>query len=202
MIKTLSTIAGLFALTAGTAASAAPTITYNTGSGGPSFTAAFQNGAPSATFDDLFMSFTVAVGGVLNATLTTIGIHSVNDVDFTLARVNGPGGSTVPFDITKTSLSTPAGVVPKVTNPDGLEFGLISGQLIGPGTYQLQVKGSAPGANGNGSYSGTLSFAAGAVPEPTTWALMILGFGAIGFAMRRQRSRRPSAINYRVSYAG
>ncbi|NUS21266.1 MAG: PEP-CTERM sorting domain-containing protein, partial [Mesorhizobium sp.] len=25
------------------------------------------------------------------------------------------------------------------------------------------------------------------VPEPATWAMMIIGFGGIGFAMRRQR---------------
>jgi hypothetical protein len=28
---------------------------------------------------------------------------------------------------------------------------------------------------------------AAAVPEPSTWAMMLLGFGAIGFAMRRRR---------------
>lgn len=35
-----------------------------------------------------------------------------------------------------------------------------------------------------------------AVPEPATWAFMILGFGAIGGAMRRQRK-----ANVNVSYA-
>jgi hypothetical protein len=44
----------------------------------------------------------------------------------------------------------------------------------------------------------TLSFSEGigngdpveaAVPEPTTWALMLIGFGFIGFAMRRQRQQ-------------
>ncbi|RYD47999.1 MAG: PEP-CTERM sorting domain-containing protein, partial [Sphingomonadales bacterium] len=29
-----------------------------------------------------------------------------------------------------------------------------------------------------------------AVPEPATWALFILGFGAIGTALRRKASRR------------
>jgi hypothetical protein len=27
----------------------------------------------------------------------------------------------------------------------------------------------------------------GAVPEPSTWAMMLIGFGGIGFAMRRQK---------------
>jgi len=42
---------------------------------------------------------------------------------------------------------------------------------------------------GDASYSGTLSFGATpAVPEPATWALMLMGFGAVGFSMRRKRS--------------
>jgi hypothetical protein len=36
--------------------------------------------------------------------------------------------------------------------------------------------------------------AQGAVPEPATWAMMIAGFGAVGFAMRRRR-------NVKVSFA-
>lgn len=34
----------------------------------------------------------------------------------------------------------------------------------------------------------TDNFAINAVPEPATWAMMLLGFGAIGFGMRRRRS--------------
>ncbi|MEM8919079.1 MAG: PEPxxWA-CTERM sorting domain-containing protein [Pseudomonadota bacterium] len=39
-----------------------------------------------------------------------------------------------------------------------------------------------------------------AVPEPATWAFMILGFGAIGGAMRRQKKQARKA-NVKVSYA-
>lgn len=39
-------------------------------------------------------------------------------------------------------------------------------------------------------------FSMNAVPEPATWAFMIIGFGAIGGAMRRQRK-----ANVKVSYA-
>jgi hypothetical protein len=31
------------------------------------------------------------------------------------------------------------------------------------------------------------NIAINAVPEPATWAMMLLGFGAIGIGMRRQR---------------
>ena len=32
----------------------------------------------------------------------------------------------------------------------------------------------------------------GVIPEPATWAMMLLGFGAIGFAMRRRRQSWPT----------
>jgi hypothetical protein len=34
---------------------------------------------------------------------------------------------------------------------------------------------------------GTGGDGGGAVPEPSTWAMMLLGFGAMGMAMRRRR---------------
>ncbi len=39
-----------------------------------------------------------------------------------------------------------------------------------------------------------LTSANGAVPEPATWAMMLIGFGAVGVAMRRRRSAVQSAI--------
>lgn len=45
--------------------------------------------------------------------------------------------------------------------------------------------------NGQSGFTATLALATGlpvdGVPEPGTWATMLLGFGAIGFALRRQR---------------
>jgi PEP-CTERM motif-containing protein len=37
----------------------------------------------------------------------------------------------------------------------------------------------------------SINLAAGAVPEPGSWALMLLGFAGVGIAMRRSRKRRP-----------
>lgn len=36
----------------------------------------------------------------------------------------------------------------------------------------------------------------GAVPEPTTWAMMILGFGVIGGAMRRRKAQVRTAVSF------
>lgn len=53
-------------------------------------------------------------------------------------------------------------------------------------------------ATGNASYGGNLTFVPNVpgVPEPMTWALMLLGFGAVGFALRRRRDQTA-----RVRYA-
>ena len=37
-------------------------------------------------------------------------------------------------------------------------------------------------------------FVTAAVPEPGTWAMMLLGFGAIGFSMRRRRHSHIAAM--------
>lgn len=42
---------------------------------------------------------------------------------------------------------------------------------------------------GNSRAFATPGQGAGAVPEPGTWAMMLLGFGAIGFAMRRSKAQ-------------
>jgi hypothetical protein len=39
------------------------------------------------------------------------------------------------------------------------------------------------------AFNGTLTYAAAAVPEPASWALMIAGFGLVGAAMRRRSVR-------------
>lgn len=48
---------------------------------------------------------------------------------------------------------------------------------------------------GDGQPNATIVVQAGIVPEPATWAMMILGFGAVGGVMRRQ-SLRVGAARY------
>lgn len=82
-----------------------------------------------------------------------------------------------------------AGVL--VASATDLELFPLSGvttTLSGVGITRVDFTGVAAFTN--------LSFGAGAVPEPATWAMMIGGFGMIGFAMRRRQK-----VTTRVSYA-
>ena len=51
----------------------------------------------------------------------------------------------------------------------------------------------APGQSFSGSGSSILSFSAGPVPEPATWAFLLAGLGGLGVLMRRQRMARRSS---------
>ena len=44
-------------------------------------------------------------------------------------------------------------------------------------------------SSGNSFEFDNISYGVGAVPEPSTWAMMLLGFAGIGFAYRRRRNR-------------
>lgn len=74
----------------------------------------------------------------------------------------------------------------------GLNY-LIGGQSSENGLYPDLGAGSAfLGVSAIGTTAGP-----GAVPEPATWAMMILGFGMIGGAMRR-RSRQEAKVRFAI----
>lgn len=58
---------------------------------------------------------------------------------------------------------------------------------LAAGPQTLTLNGNfAAGGNSFADIGGSLNLVGGLVPEPTTWALFILGFGAIGGALRRR----------------
>ncbi len=62
---------------------------------------------------------------------------------------------------------------------------------LGPGTYSFWIQEISPGPR----VRYRINFLVGdyvAVPEPATWGMMLLGFGAVGYAMRRRRRRHPA----------
>jgi hypothetical protein len=64
---------------------------------------------------------------------------------------------------------------------------VIHGLTVPPGPGA----GTSGEVNGTNGYLTVLPVASGeivaAAPEPGTWAMMLIGFGAVGFAMRRRR---------------
>lgn len=110
-------------------------------------------------------------GGVLfsgNALTATAGALSFNfgaaGTNFALFQAPNPGSGVTYF-----CLQTSGCYQPVATPGEGLR---ITGTLL------------------NNSLQGNVSFATAAVagvPEPATWAMMLAGFGAMGFAMRRRK---------------
>ena len=127
------------------------------------------------TFSDEGTFVTPAGYQLVSATISTISSSALTNIDFGSVLLNG-----VAFTM------SPTGV---------FESGFISMQPFAPGgVNRLSVTGTT---GGNGSYRGTLSFASmAAVPEPTTWMLMLMGMAGVGFSMRRKEKQ-----TLRVRYA-
>ena len=127
------------------------------------------------TFTDEGTFVTPAGFQLVSATISTISTSAMTNIDFGSVLLNG---------------------VAFVMSPTGtFEFGSLSNQPLAPGgTNRLVVTGTT---GGNASYRGALSFAPmAAVPEPSTWMLMLLGMAGVGFSMRRKEKQ-----TLRVRYA-
>jgi hypothetical protein len=160
-------------------------------------TAALSVGALAAPADSAPPVIEAISGGPFSGTnpigaFPVIALFQANTYDFTFELVPPLGGATstqlqaqadnsaqlIQFDLfsgTPTGPHTPIATSPLATSS------LLS-EVLGPGDYFVQVTNIA--VNGEVE-SGSLITAS--VPEPATWALMILGAGAIGGALRGRR---------------
>jgi hypothetical protein len=63
--------------------------------------------------------------------------------------------------------------------------------LIDPALLSANNVVSFTADGGDGFSVDYVALVAPGVPEPSTWAMMIMGLGAAGVALRRRRHRRP-----------
>ncbi|HET9629218.1 MAG TPA: FxDxF family PEP-CTERM protein [Novosphingobium sp.] len=138
--------------------------------------------APNTTLQDIFQ-FIIPQNGVGSGSVTTgtTLALSATDTDLLSVLVNG----------------TPA---TKTLSNGGLtETYSIAGVPITAGaTNQIVVNYLS---RGQFSYGGNATFnPVAAVPEPATWAMMLLGLGGIGFALRRRQRAAVKATGPRIGY--
>ena len=160
------------------AASSAQAATFPVGSAnfkataGPNGTFAgafFNTGIASGAFTDTF-TFTIPANGFGSGTVTTSAnfLGSANDLDFTSVLING----------VEAELFTAGGGV----------FESAYQNLIPITAGQLNTITVTGVSRGNGAYGGQASFVP-TIPEPATWAMMMVGFVMVGAAARyRKRS--------------
>jgi len=106
---------------------------------------------------------------------------------YSLLTITGPGG-TLAFDPKTIGDNTPVGG-PPYQNSENLTFAFLGGplnfnpNLSGVYTFDLKL------FSADKRELGDVSIQVNAVPEPSTWAMLILGFAGIGFMAYRRKSR-------------
>lgn len=175
MRKVLIALAGAAALTFGSASQAAIIVTSCTFS----TSCAVDNQASSSTIAFSEINLASSFTETINFTNDVAGFYSINfgtsspSVDILTAMLMGPGGTTF-------NLTGPTGTLPNK------QYNLAE-TFLPTGAFSFTSTGSHTA--GAGAIAGTLTVINSAVPEPATWGLMLLGFGGMGFSMRRNRRR-------------
>lgn len=137
---------------------------------------------------------------------STLGAFTYSHSVCTSGPPGGPldGTYAIDFGNADTFFGTLAGTsAANPTMPGIFDFNLAWTVLGGTGRFLGATGGfvSGPGSNANINFQPsvvTFNFQDGlinapAIPEPGTWALLIIGFGTIGSALRR---RRPARVGF------
>jgi hypothetical protein len=111
-------------------------------------------------------TFTVPTAGLASGSIQT-SLVGTKGIEFVSVLLNGK-----PFSITD-------GIVGSIKNIDALANNTLD--IYYNNTF-----------TGSPAFSGQVSFT-GAVPEPSTWGLMIMGIGFVGFAMRKRNNQNVRA---------
>lgn len=152
-----------------------------------------QLSTTSASADNLSTSFSANTG------LNVINVIPRSDVTYSSAATSS-NGTTRDFDVTFNFVNSFL-YDPSMGNLllDLTSFGgsnrsgtTLDGQnVLGDGTSSLFLQNGTGGTGATNTFGFVTRFqtaaVTGAVPEPSTWGMMLLGFGAMGVSLRRRR---------------
>jgi hypothetical protein len=127
--------------------------------------------------------------GLENATLSSAGFQ-ISDVDITLNLAHFGLSNTVAADLT-TFNGNPLAFGYLGTDPAGAGF--LDPKIVLTaywGTNGFTVSDSIQGQRNFFTGTFDVSPAVAGVPEPSTWAMLILGFGGVGVMLRGARRKR------------
>jgi hypothetical protein len=121
--------------------------------------------------------------------LTSFNLALENNSLFDWIELSLMGEGTVSFSLldsngtTFTSDATGNFIYDLTNGQNKFAFQAINGQSIAGLSFTV----NGPGVSNVSQIRISPAAAEGAVPEPATWAMMLVGFGAVGFSMRRRR---------------
>jgi hypothetical protein len=123
--------------------------------------------------------------------ITRVGVKAFQTSLITVTNIGT--GQTVSYDPFFVGNDNYTAIAGTAQNSARLNFGFLLGSGFTPNvdsTYRVNL------TSGSDSLAVDARLGAGAVPEPATWAMMIVGFGIVGFGLRTRRKQ-----SVRVAYA-
>ena len=196
MRKLVYGVLGAAALAMASAASAQVSIIDPTTINGPgvpvgdgfNFTFGYSDSNGAVNPFEQLVSFSSTMDGYfgLGVQTTATSVDGVSDVDFSNVWLTtlcpNAGATAVPGTCGATTLIT---ALDNNSESDLHEDWGLSNLFLAAGDYTLHIAGTRGRVS---SFDGNISFQAASVPEPATWAMMLFGFGAIGWQLRRRRA--------------
>ena len=140
------------------------------------------------TTADYFLSdygFSISSIGSFSSAVVTFNLGTIlglSDLSFNLLS-GTPWAGALPTALSAAQITSRNGsILASSMSSGGAQ--VISPMTLSAGDYTVQVRGRVTGQFG-GSYGGVLNVAA--VPEPSAFALALVGLGLLGFATRRAK---------------
>lgn len=145
--------------------------------------------AKGLSFTDTAL-FSVKPGEELTSySLTNLGTTRIGEISggsMEIYQIVGGNDVAITDSFTQIGAATPKAVSSQTDYSGSFD--------LGPGNYLLKIVSSGVDAvKTQGAAKFSVELQGTAVPEPATWAVMLMGFGAIGASMRTARRRQATA---------